>query len=78
MHKTYFGASGTDERLCSCSKLGLGVLGDLITICLFPTNLICQIFLGMMKLVKFYENLVSAAWQRMKKLLYLLWNWKEE
>lgn len=59
MHKADFGAPGTDGHLCSCSKLSLGHLGDLI--CLFPTNLICQIFLGMMKLVPF-ENLVSAAW----------------
>lgn len=29
VHKPYFGAPGTDERLCSCSKLSLGILGDL-------------------------------------------------
>lgn len=79
VHTTYFGASGTDERVCSCSRLSLGVRGNLITICLFPTNLTCHVFLGMMKLVKFDENLVvSAAWRKMKKLLYFLWNWKEE
>lgn len=40
---------------------------DLIIICLFLTYLICPTFLGVMQLVEFDENLVSAALQRMKK-----------
>jgi len=40
---------------------------DLIIICLFPTNWIRQIFSGVMELVKFDEDMVSAAFQRLKK-----------
>lgn len=50
----------TDEHLCSCSKLSLGVSWR--SNLFIPKNMICQVFLGMMKLVKFDENVVSAAW----------------
>lgn len=52
-------------------RLVCGFLSGLIIVYLFPTNLVGQIFLDVMKLVD--ENRVTAALQSMQKWLCFLW-----
>lgn len=55
VHKADFDAIGEHQKLMNVCTLTVNLVGEffpgLIIIRLFPTNLICQVFLGMMKVV---------------------------